>query len=909
MIADRRIRSILEASGLTVWTADVEGRDTGHTVSMTATGQHVAAAHDGSWMRNVHPADRHRVLDAWTAALESHATFEVQYRIAVRGEDYRWHRARAVPVRDEREHVTGWIGVFSEIDQHVRRDEGMRFLAEASASLPESLDEGLTLDTLARLVVDNIADGCMITLAKPDGTFEHVSTRSADDNATARFAAETERLYPLPSTAASGYPRAIRTGEPELILEGAFDDEVLPAVAADATHLARLQQMRMYSGMVVPLVARGTPVGAITLVLHGDRTRRGFDTGDLALATELARRASLALDNARLFAAERSARAAAANAADRVQALADASRIFSEAATEPQQLMDALCRIATQRIGDMCVVQLLADDGRTLQTTAAHHVAPELTEEFRAASFDESLPEEHGLSARIMRDGTALFMPHTNPEELTARAAGLHRRFLERHPFRSVIGVPMRAEGRILGTVLLARESPAHSYAHEDVALMQDLADRASLVLERARLFSAERDARAEAERAAELTRRLQEITASFARTITLQEVAAVTLSHGLDVLGATAGMVYRAEGAGGTLVLMSVRGLHHNVAPVFHRVPTDAHLLIAEAVRARTIIYIDTLTELVARYPVAGQDISRMAERWMAIPLFHDDRVLGALALGFTSDNAGFSPAQRALADALGRHCAQAMERARLLEDARRSRDEAEHANQAKSDLLAKVSHETRQPVHATVGWVEMLDLEIYGPITTPQRDALRRIKDNQSRLLTVLNDLLDMSRIEAGKLELRMRDIVVVGVVDVVESAIAPQMRDRDIDYVFVRPPLDVRVHADIDQLVGILTNLLGNAAKFTPRGGTVRVRCEAEASTVRVVVTDTGIGIPSDLLDRVFEPFFQVERGFTRTTIGTGLGLAISREAARAMGGDITVTSVMGEGSVFTVELLRA
>ena len=140
----------------------------------------------------------------------------------------------------------------------------------------------------------------------------------------------------------------------------------------------------------------------------------------------------------------------------------------------------------------------------------------------------------------------------------------------------------------------------------------------------------------------------------------------------------------------------------------------------------------------------------------------------------------------------------------------------------------------------------------------------------------------------------------------IDLVESTVAPQMADRGIVYDFRRPPETLVALADRDQVIGILTNLLSNAAKFTPRGGKVGVECRSEEGKVVLAVCDTGIGIDPDLQERVFEPFFQIESGFTRTTIGTGLGLAISREAARAMGGEITLSSEPGRGSVFSVWL---
>jgi GAF domain-containing protein len=272
-----------------------------------------------------------------------------------------------------------------------------------------------------------------------------VTTRSRDPG-IAEYAAETERMYPLPLDASSGYPRAIRTGEPELVPEGAFDESILPDIAVDAVHLERLRSLQMYSGMVVPLVARGTTLGAMTLVLHGKNRRRPFDASDLALATELGRRAALALDNSRLFAAEHAARA--------------------------------------------------------------------------------------------------------------------------------------------------------------------------------------------ESERSAELTRRLQEITASFARAVTAEDVAAVTLSHGIDALSAHSGVVYRMNDTGDAIDLVQLRGIaDEGIQPYMH-LTLDAHMPVTDALRAGEIIYLGERRDALERYPnavAANRFVS--ADAWVAIPLLHAGVALGAIA------------------------------------------------------------------------------------------------------------------------------------------------------------------------------------------------------------------------------------------------------------------------------------
>jgi signal transduction histidine kinase len=481
---------------------------------------------------------------------------------------------------------------------------------------------------------------------------------------------------------------------------------------------------------------------------------------------------------------------------------------------------------------------------------------------------------------------------------------------LRRLQMYSAMIVPLVARGNTLGAITLVLHGPGRRSPFDatDLALATELARRAALALDNSRLYSAERAARAESERAAELTRRLQEVTASFARTLTLEDVAATTLSHGIDALSAHSGVVYTMNSDGDALELVARRGVADEVVRSYVQVPLSAHTPATDAVRTGEMVLLEGRAEMRARYP-QFHELERyaMSEGWVAIPLVYGARTLGAVALGFAELGA-FTVEQRALLDALGRHCSQAMERARLLQAEREARTDAVRANRAKSELLAKVSHETRQPLHATIGWIETMELGLHGELSGPQRDALRRVKQNQQRLLEVINDLLDMSRIEAGKLDVRMGDVSIVEVVDEVESAVGPQLREKGIRLELCLPSPGVTVRADRVQVAGILTNLLNNAAKFTAVDGHVSVSCAMDERDVRLTVGDSGIGIPAEYLERVFEPFFQVDAGFTRTTVGTGLGLAIAREAARAMGGDVTVESEVGVGSRFTLSLRR-
>ncbi|HET9684422.1 MAG TPA: PAS domain-containing protein [Gemmatimonadaceae bacterium] len=247
--------------------------------------------------------------------------------------------------------------------------------------------------------------------------------------------------------------------------------------------------------------------------------------------------------------------------------------------------------------------------------------------------------------------------------------------------------------------------------------------------------------------------------------------------------------------------------------------------------------------------------------------------------------------------------------EREHLLELAEEARREAEAANRAKSEFLAVMSHELRTPLNAIGGYAELMELGIRGPITPEQRADLARIQQSQRHLLGLINGVLNYARVEAGAVHYAVSDVTLEDVLSTCEALVMPQVRTQGLT--LEREPCDpsLRVRADAEKLQQVLLNLLSNAVKFTEPGGEVRVRCEAADKTVRIEVRDTGIGIATEQLSRVFEPFVQVDAKLTRTREGTGLGLAISRDLARGMGGDITATSDPGKGSTFVLELPRA
>jgi signal transduction histidine kinase len=240
---------------------------------------------------------------------------------------------------------------------------------------------------------------------------------------------------------------------------------------------------------------------------------------------------------------------------------------------------------------------------------------------------------------------------------------------------------------------------------------------------------------------------------------------------------------------------------------------------------------------------------------------------------------------------------------------EAELARAEAENANRAKSEFLANMSHELRTPLNAIAGYVELLDMEIRGPITPKQREDLTRIKASQRMLLRLVNDVLNFAKLESGHVSLTVKDIDVGDVLSSIEPLVLPQLMAKGLHFDISMCSESLRASADPEKLEQILLNLLSNAIKFTPPGGSIHLSCDTHDASVAICVKDTGRGIPQEKQDGIFEPFVRVDEGFARPTEGTGLGLAISRNLARAMGGELAVRSAPGEGATFTLTLKRS
>jgi signal transduction histidine kinase len=240
------------------------------------------------------------------------------------------------------------------------------------------------------------------------------------------------------------------------------------------------------------------------------------------------------------------------------------------------------------------------------------------------------------------------------------------------------------------------------------------------------------------------------------------------------------------------------------------------------------------------------------------------------------------------------------------VISEAKKAWEAADAANRSKAEFLAVMSHELRTPLNSIGGYVELLEMELRGPLTDAQKSDLQRIKRSQEHLLGIITDILSFTRLEATELKYDMIDVPLRAIITDLDAVVSSLARAKGVEYDCDSPPGALYTRTDPDKLRQIMINLLSNAVKFTGPGGYIKVSCTVLGKTVSINVEDTGPGIPADKLEAVFEPFVQLDRGLTRTTDGTGLGLAISRGLARGMGADITLKSEMGVGSVFTIVL---
>jgi signal transduction histidine kinase/GAF domain-containing protein len=873
----------------------------------------------------------------------------------------------------------------------ISADEGVRFLAEAGQALARSLDWEETLVQVARLAVPALADWAIVDVLEEDGVTIKQVAFAAVDPRKEDLLREMRMLYQPTMDSPQPAAEALRTGEPVVFLE--FDPESLAATTRDERHYELITQLDPRSALAVPLVARSRTLGALTLAWS--ESGRRYTEPEIVLATELARRAALAVDNAILFSREREARAIAEESAARMREL----EVISEAALTHldlnQLLANLLDGVRTIMRSDTAVILLLDPTGDELVASWARGLEEEVEARVR-------VPVGKGFAGRVAATRRPVFIPDV-------RRAEVVNPLLVKRGLISLLGVPLVAEGRLLG-VLHVGSTRARTFTEDDERTLQLVSDRIALAIEQSRLYESERAA----------SRRLEFLSE-----------ASELLGSTLDYAGALSGLVELAvpyladwcvvdmvgdEGLERVAVAHADPELAAGAYEFQDRFPqpADSPHGPVRAVATGTAELIRDVTD--EHLQAASGVDARLLEALRAIgmtslicaPLVARGRVLGAITLLSDQEDRRFTEADLATAEELARRAAVAVDNALLFAEAERRADAArvlEHigdgvfmvdsdgvvrlwnraaeavtglsadhvvgrrADEAvpgwaaivdaipiadspsaaatvetlplelpgrevwlsiagvgfaegtvyafrdltadraleelRSDFVSTVSHELRTPLAAIYGAALTLQREDLSLQETQQANLLAVISTESDRLARTVNDILWASRLDAQRVQLD------VGVHDprelartVVEAAQVHVPRNVELRFSCEDdlPP----ILGDPDKVRQVLTNLVDNAVKYSPDGGTVELSLGRRDHAVRFSVSDQGLGIPPSDQRRIFDKFYRVDPNLTRGVGGTGLGLYISRELVRRMNGTIWVESRESEGSRFSFEL---
>jgi PAS domain S-box-containing protein len=399
--------------------------------------------------------------------------------------------------------------------------------------------------------------------------------------------------------------------------------------------------------------------------------------------------------------------------------------------------------------------------------------------------------------------------------------------------------------------------------------------------------------------------RRLYAVAAALSEAVTPEDVARVTVHQGIAAVGATAGSLVLLSEDGANMEMAGSVGYPAEVIGRWKRFPVDAPLPLAEAAMRGEPVFIESPEDRLARYPaLAPLNANKATNSSACLPLKSGGRTIGTLGLSFQR-RGQFTDDEREFMLSLATQCAQALERARLFEAERHARAGAERASQMKDEFLATLSHELRTPLNAILGWSQILS----GGARNEEdlAEGIKTIERNARAQTTIIEDLLDMSRIISGKVRLDVQRVDLSTVMQAASDTVKPAADAKGIRVQLVLDPMAGPVSGDPNRLQQVFWNLLTNAVKFTPRGGRVQVLLERVNSHLEVSVTDTGDGIAPEFLPHVFERFRQADGSTTRRHGGLGLGLAIVKQLVELHGGSIRAKSPgVGHGATFTVSL---
>jgi len=714
---------------------------------------------------------------------------------------------------------------------------------------------------------------------------EHGSVHRWDGNAYQTAAFWGPELTDEYKQQAFTSPRS--PGRDTLIGRTALTREVvhIPDVLADAEYGPRdLQSLSGYRTVLgVPLMRDGFPIGVFGLMRNEVRP---FTERQIELVRTFADQAAIAIENVRLFNETK-------ESLEQQTAVAEVLKTISRSAFDLQAVFDVVVENATKLCrGDWGY--LFRRDGEVFRIVATSGGIPELIEYERTHPSPVTRKTLVGRIA-LSRGTVQIQDMATDPEyDWPANVE---------HGVHSALGVPIFGGGQVVGILGMARMR-VQPFTPEETRLVETFASQAAIAIENVRLFN-------ETKESLEQQTAVAEVLKTISRSaFDLQPVLEIVTENAVRLSGADIGWLARAEGDNFKVFAFS-SGFPADLRKQMEERPWRSF---ADPI-ARSAIMPRLLSERRTQHIRDIRDEEDMKNSLtvtvtgtrtaLGVPMLRESRAIGGIVVA-RYEVRPFNEREIELVTTFADQAAIAIENVRLFNEIQEKSRQLEIANQHKSEFLANMSHELRTPLNAIIGFSDVLLQRMFGDISEKQADYLQDIQSSGKHLLSLINDILDLSKIEAGRMELELSEF---SLPDALSNGVT-MIRERAANHAIsvdlaVKDGVD-RIVADERKLKQVMFNLLYNAVKFTPDGGRITVGASRDDGTVRIAVADTGIGIDPAERERIFEEFQQSARTSDRSREGTGLGLSLSKRIVELHGGRIDVESEVGKGSTFTVTL---
>ena len=610
-------------------------------------------------------------------------------------------------------------------------------------------------------------------------------------------------------------------------------------------------------------------------------------TSKLRLLKTFADQAVIAIENVRLFKEIQERNAELREALEHQTATAEVLGIISRSPTDVQPVLDAIVESAARVCGIDDVVLRLHEGN--VMVWRAHFGPIPMTRR-------RSVLMSHNIA------GCASTARSTFPMS-ASRAIS---RCGCRGNLRTFLAAPLRQQGELIG-ILTARRTEVRPFTPAQIKLLETFADQAVIAIENVRLFK-ELD-----ERTHELTRSvgelkaLGEVSQAVSSTLDLETVLTRIVSHAVQLSGTDGGAIYEYDESSEEFQLRATDHMEEELINALRANPPRlGDGVVGRAAASREPVQVPNILEERAYAPRMRQLLERFGFRAsLAVPLLREDRIIGGLVVRRKSTGE-FRPEVIELLKTFATQSVLAIQNARLFREIEDKSQQIEAANRHKSEFLANMSHELRTPLNAIIGFSEVLQEKLFGELNEKQAEYTDDILSSGRHLLSLINEILDLSKVEAGRMELELATFDLPLAIDNARTFVRERATKHGIT-------LDVAVDDRLGDFVGderkikqILLNLLSNAVKFTPEGGRIGIDARQTDGSVEISVSDTGVGIAAEDQPKVFEEFRQVGADYAHKVEGTGLGLTLAKKFVELHGGKIWLDSEVGKGSTFTFTL---